>query len=124
MKRSITHCINAATADTNSGWLPIAGAVKVSFFFTRSVHTSGNTVFSIDVAPEKDGTGGADYAKLVTNVTNTNAQNLTRVASVTLSSATTSYVSMSPEDVGGYVRVTADVTTDGTNDVWMIVCRD
>lgn len=118
--RTITRLINGATATTESGWIPVDGAKAVQFYFKRSNHSSGSTAFTVNLSPD-NGTTEVAYNKLITNVTNTNAQQLTRVASVSLSSNTVSVVSMSPEDIGGYVQVVATETTDGTHDAWIVV---
>jgi hypothetical protein len=117
MRRQITKIIDAASVDTTTGGIDILGASKVTLFCKRASHTSGNTVFSATVGVGADSIA---YNKFISNVTNTNAQMPTRVASLTLSSATQGFLTMSPEDVFENIRVTADVTTDGVNTVWLI----
>lgn len=117
MRRQITKIIDAASTDTTTEAIDILGASKVTLFCKRDSHTSGNTVFSAAVGV---GTDSIAYNKFISNTTNTNAQTLTRVASLTLSSATCGFLTMSPEDVFENIRVTADVTTDGVNTVWLI----
>lgn len=111
--------INAVTATTTSEEIVIAGAKKVTFFFTRTNHSAGSTAFSVEVS--LDGTTYVTYNKLISNVTNTNAQTLTRVASVSLNSNTTSTVSMDLTTDAFYcLKVTATETTDGTHTVQML----
>jgi hypothetical protein len=116
-KRKLVKIIDGAIADA-TGKYNILGAKKVVLFCKRSAHTAGNTVFSATV-----GVAGNEitYSKWISNATNTNAQTETRVASLTLSSATSGFLTMSPEDTFDTITVTADVTTDGTNDVWLIL---
>jgi hypothetical protein len=102
--------LNAVTATTTSASFPIGPFGKTSIQFTCANHTAGNGVFTVDVS--NDGVSWVAYNKLTTNVTNTNAQTDTRVASVTLSSNTSSVVSI-PESFA-FIRATVTVTTDGT----------
>lgn len=112
--------ISAATATTTSSEIPIAGAKRITWFFTRANHSSGSTAFDVDVS--LDGTTYVDFNKLISNATNTNAQTLTRVASVTLSSNTSTAVSMDLDhDVFYSMKVTATETTDGTHTAACII---
>lgn len=117
----ILHPINAATATAASGWIPVTGACKVQIVGKRSAHSAGSTAFSVQVAVDEAGTAATAYSKLIDNVTNTNAQQLTRVASKSLAANGTCLLSMSPEDIGGFIKVTATETTDGTHDAWVII---
>lgn len=106
--------LNAVTATTTSEEIVIAGAKKVTFAFKRADHVAGSTTFTVEVS--LDGVNYVAYNKLISNVTNTNAQTLTRVASIALSSNTTSLVSMDLEHDSFYsMRVTATEATDGTH---------
>lgn len=90
------------------------GAKKITWQFTRANHAAGSTAFSVEVS--LDGTNFIAYNRLVTNVTNTNAQTLTRVASVSLAANGSAIASMDL-DSDSYLemRVTATETTDGTH---------
>lgn len=106
--------LNAVTATTTSAVISCKGAKRITWFFKRANHSSGNTVFSVDVSI--DGTNFVDYNKLISNVANSNVQDITRVASVTLSSNTTEMYSMDlTNDVIDSLKVTATETTDGTH---------
>lgn len=83
---------------------------KASVQFTAASITSGNGVFTVEVS--NDGTNWVVYSRLTTNVTNTNAQTDTRVASVTLSSNGSSVVFI--PDPCAFYRVKVAPTTDGT----------
>jgi hypothetical protein len=109
-----TTPINAATETTTSASIDFEGVRKATWFFTRADHSAGSTAFTVEVS--FDGTTWVGYNKLIDNVTNTNVQDLTRVATVTLSSNTTSTVTMDLEqEAYPFVRVTATETTDGTH---------
>ena len=105
--------LNGVTTTTTSSPANIGGAKKVMFEFTRADHVSGSSDFAIEIS--FDGTTWTEYNKLISNVTNTNAQNLTRVAAPTLSSNTTEIYAMSPEDAAPLVRAKVTEDTDGTH---------
>ena len=118
----ITHAINAATATAVSGWLPITGARAVQIMGKRSANAGGTTTFTVHVSPDGVDANAIAYNKLIDNVTNTNAQTLTRIASKAIANADgLVLLSISPEDIGGFIRITATETTDGTHDAWLIV---
>jgi N-acetyl-beta-hexosaminidase len=110
----VITAIDAVTATTVSEEIVVAGAKKIALMFTRANHSAGSTAFTVEVS--LDGTTYVAYNKLISNATNTNAQTLTRVASVSLASNTSSYVTMDLEHDTIYsIRVTATETTDGTH---------
>lgn len=106
--------INAVTATTTSDPIPLEGVKRATLFFTRANHSAGSSAFSVSVSA--DNTTYVTYNKLIGNVTNTNAQNVTRVSAITLSSDTTDTVSMDLQnDTYAYMKVTVTETTDGTH---------
>lgn len=113
------YTIQGATATTTGAAIRIANALKVVLVGKRSAHSSGSTAFSLEVS--NDGTNWITYNKLISNVTNTNAQTLTRVASFSLAANGVAFATMSPEDGFEFARVTATETTDGTHDAWLYV---
>lgn len=115
MKRPTTiKLLDAVTATTTSSEFSLEGAKRVSFQFTRANHSSGSSAFAVTVSI--DGINYVTYNKLVDNVTNTNAQTLTRVASVSLASNTSKVYSMDLQhDYFKYAKVTVTETTDGTH---------
>lgn len=116
----VVTLINAATVDKTSDSLDIAGARKVTLLFRRGTHTSGNTVFSVTASMDDITYITANI--LIDNVTNTNAQTLTRVASSTLSTATEKMYALDLTSFGfRYIKAVTDVTTDGANTVKALV---
>lgn len=105
--------LNVVTATTTSNAIPVEGAKKVSLRLTRASHSAGSTTFT--VTGSIDGTNFTALNNIVTDVTNTNAQTITRVASVALSSNTSQLVSL---DLTHYtlkaVKVVATIATDGS----------
>lgn len=108
---------DSTTGRIDNGYLVIAGADAVTFTFGRSSSVggaSGTSTFYVDVSP--DGTTWIDANKLITNVANTNAQTLTRVASVALTgTSSASYALDLSTDTYYAVRCVVVETTDGTH---------
>jgi hypothetical protein len=107
--------LNDVTASTDSAAQIIAGAKKITLFLKRSNHSAGSSAFKVQLSID-GGTTWVDYNGLITNVTNTNAQTLTRVGSVTLSSDTSSIVAVDLAHYNAHLmRVVVTETTDGTH---------
>lgn len=122
MNPEVIIALNAVDATTTSNAIDIQGAKKISLVFTRTNHSAGSSAFSVDVS--LDGTTWIAFNKLISNVTNTNAQMLTRVSSVSLASNTSSVVDMDLA-TGTYskMRVTATETTDGNHTAKVMIER-
>lgn len=116
--RRVIKVIDAVSTDKTANSVSILGAKKVVLFCKISGHSSGNTVFSATVGV---GTDQVTYNKWISNVTNTNAQNETRVASLTLNANGSGFLTMSPEDTFDTIVVSSDVTTDGVSSAWLIL---
>jgi len=99
------------TSTTSAGFAPqgVGSSAQASIQLVASSITSGNGVFTIEVS--NDGSNWTAYNRITTNVTNTNAQTDTRVASVTLSSNTSSVVTI--PDPYAFYRVKCVVSVDG-----------
>lgn len=100
----------------DNGYFVIAGADQASLFFQRTTGggNAGTSTFNVQVT--YDGSTWVDYNKLITNVTNTNAQMPTRVSSVALIGTSTSMVSMDLQNDSVYaVRCIVVEATDGTH---------
>lgn len=108
--------INAVTATTVSAPIDIKGAKRITLALTRADHSAGSSAMSVEVTI--DGTNWITFNKLISNVTNTNAQTLTRVASVSIAANGTVMATMDlDQDVFSQMRITATETTDGTHTV-------
>ena len=122
IRPELIKAIDAVTATTVSEPINIENAEKISLIFTRANHSAGSTAFSVEVS--LDGITYVAFNKLITNVTNTNAQTKTRVASVSLASNTSSIVAMDLEnDIFRWMRITATETTDGTHTAKALIQR-
>jgi hypothetical protein len=122
IRPELIKAIDAVTATTVSDPINIENAEKISLIFTRANHSAGSTAFSVEVS--LDGSTYVAFNKLISNATNTNAQTLTRVASVSLASNTSSIVAMDLEnDIFRWMRITATETTDGTHTAKALIQR-
>lgn len=104
--------ITATVANTSGLPIDLSKRQLKSIQFTCANHTSGNGAFGVEVS--NDGTNWVVYNRLVSNVTNTNAQTDTRVAAPTLSTNTSAIYFMPEQDLFRYLRVFCAVTTDGS----------
>lgn len=106
--------LDAVTATTTSDAMDVKYAKKITFLFTRSNHSSGSSTFTVEGSI--DGSTYVALNKLVTNVTNTNAQTPVRVASVALSANGSAMVSLDMQyDAYTHIKVTVTEVTDGTH---------
>lgn len=104
--------LSGVTATTTSKAISILGAKRITLMLTRANHTSGTSAFKVQVS--LDEATFVDLNKLIDNVTNTNAQTLTRVLTKTLSSATSDTVSVDMDgNIYKEMRVVGTITTDG-----------
>jgi len=113
--------IDEKTATFTSAAINIEDAEKVVLVCNRADHSSGSSAFTAQVSV--DGTNYIDYKKWISNANNTNAQGLTRVTTLTLSSNTTDFLTMSPEDGFKDIKVKVTETTDGTHSAWLFIQR-
>lgn len=113
--------LNAVTATTTSNAFEIGSAVGVSLQFVASAVSSGNGVFTVLVS--NDGVNYIAYNRLISNVTKTNAQTDTHVASVTLSSDTNAMAFIPASDAIKFIKVVVTRTTDGTYSANLFVRR-
>lgn len=105
--------INAVTSTTTSAGYDVSMREKLSLqFVTSGVSGGGSATYTVDVSD--DNVNWVAYNRLTTNVTNTNAQTDTRVASVAQSSNTTAIVFFPIGDYFQFIRVTATVVATAT----------
>ena len=88
--------VTATTTQATTTSVSIAGAKKVQAYFKYTNPTGtgfATSTFSIEVSPD-GGTSWYDFNKLISNVSNTNAQMITRVDSLTASATTSATYAM------------------------------
>ncbi len=124
MKRpELVKVITAVTATTVSEPVNIEDAEKVTLVLTRENHSAGASAVSVEVSV--DGVNYVTFNKLISNVTNTNVQDKTRVASASLAANGHLAVALDLEnDIFRYMRVTVTETTDGTHTVKALIQRN
>ena len=110
--------LNAVVATTTSNPFNIEGLKRVGLQFLAASITSGNGVFTVDGTI--DGINWVALNMLIDNVTNTNVQNPTRVASKTLSSNSSVLVWLDNFLGLKAIRVKVTRTTDGAYSAFAI----
>jgi len=119
MKKLIT-VLDAVTATTTSSAQVVSGAKKITFFFTRANHSAGSSTFK--VSGSIDGTTFVDLNSLIEDLTNTNAQNYTRTATVALSANGTKVAGLDLTHLGyEAIKVTVTEGVDGTHSCSMLI---
>jgi hypothetical protein len=113
MDKLSVRLINAVSATTTSDGVDVSSFSKLSLQFSVTDVATGNGVYTVDVSND-NGTTWVPYNRLISNVTNTNVQTDTKVASVTLNtSATKAMVFIPTDDKFQMLRVTVTYTTAG-----------
>jgi hypothetical protein len=130
--------LDAVTATTTSSKFWVGGARRIGIMLRRADHSSGSSAFAVkgSLEPYGIGNGGADAVgnklggtavtmtalnMLIDNVTNTNAQTLTRVNGKTLSADGDAFLWLSPECLVNWLEITVTETTDGTHSAWIAI---
>lgn len=110
----VTKLEDAIQATNTPVALKVAGAKKLAIYFAEGGtvnNRSGALTFTVSF---DGGVTYVAYNMVIDNVTNTNAQNLTRIASKTLNSVSSAILFFSPETLGAITHIKALCTvTDG-----------
>lgn len=117
----------AVTATTTSAGTYVGNATKMAILLTAAAISSGNGAFTFEVSMDPVGTASPTwlaYNRMVDNVTNTNAQTDTRVASKTLSSNTSALLFVPDADMFSLFRTIVTRTTDGTYSAKLLIQTD
>lgn len=125
----VIRALNAVTGTTTSNEIYIGDFKRVAVLYRAASITSGNGAFTVKGGFATDGDAGTDptmtaYNMLVDNLTNTNAQTLTRVNSKTLSSNIDALLWLTVEAPVTHMTITCTVTTDGVYSAWLIGWED
>ena len=113
----IITALNAISEDTTSSAIDVTGAKAIAIQYTEAGSVNNRSgVLSVTISP--DASTFSTCNMLIDNVTNTNSQTLTRVATKTRATVGTDIVWLSPEILGALVqlKVAVDVT-DGASPV-------
>lgn len=106
---------SAITDDATSGAIEVAGARGVGIIFTEA-GTVNNRQADLTITVSGDGTNFYAYSMLISNATNTNGQDFTRIATKNRAGAGTDILWLTPETLGGltHLKVALDVTDGDT----------
>ena len=104
--------LDAVVVDTTGDAVNIEGKRGLGVQLQCANHSQGNGVFTFEGTI--DGKNWVALNVMIDNLTNTNAQGYTRVATKTLSSDTTILLWLDDAIALKAFRVVVDVTTDGT----------
>lgn len=109
--------LNAVSATTASAGIDIEGAKKVTLGLNvANVYGTGYATSTFTVQVSVDGTNYISYSKLVDNLTNSNSQNLTRVANHVIDTNASDFLSLDLEhDTFKYLKVTDTITGTTTS---------
>ena len=106
--------LDAVTATTTSEKIYVEDAKKITLILTRANHDSGSSAFS--VLASIDGTTYITINSMIEDLANTNAQNYTRVASITLASDGNTLAAVDcKNNQYKYIKIKVTETTDGTH---------
>lgn len=107
--------LDAVTATTTSAAIDVQYAEKITLLLTRANNAGGTSTFS--VSGSIDGTTYVTLNSLIEDVTNTNAQNYVRTASVAIANADgNKIVAVDLENNSfKFIKVTVTETSDGTH---------
>lgn len=122
----VEKALDAVTATTTSNNIFVGDAERVAILITRANHSAGSSAFTFAGGISSGAVGEAPTTvalnTLIDNVTNTNAQTLTRVAGKTLSSNTSALLWLDLETTPvQYLNATVTETTDGTHSCWFLI---
>jgi hypothetical protein len=106
--RELLSAVTATSAYTANKSEVVAGAKKIAVQFVGSAAIADRSGV-LKLYGTLDGTNWAQLNVLVSNTANTNAQNLTRVASVTRNAAGNDLIIIDPAIVGALREIKADI---------------
>ena len=111
--KTVLHDAIVETATSSA--ISIAGVRGVGIQITATGITTRSTVLTITVSMD-GGTTYQAYSRLVSNATNTNVQNVTRVASVTQGATGTTIFWLDPTTLAGltHFKAVATITDSGS----------
>ena len=123
MGPKVITALTAVTTTTTSGNIWVGNYKKIAILVRAASITSGNGVFTVKGGFAESPSTSPTFTALNTlidNVTNTNGQQLTRVASKTLSGNGDAFLWLSPETPVTHLQVIGTVTTDGAYSAFVI----
>jgi len=123
LKTRIITALNAVTATTTSNKFYVGGARRIGLLVRRADHVAGSTAFTVKGSMETPETVTPTMTALnimIDNVTNSNVQTLTRIATKTLSANGDAFLWFDPFFFINFLEITATETTDGTHSAFIV----
>lgn len=116
--------LDAVTATTVSNKIYVGGSERIAIQLRRADHSSGSSAFTIKVSCEPASTVTPTMTALnlwIDNVTNTNAQTLTRVVGKTLAANGDAFLFLDEFAIINWIEITVTETTDGTHSAFVLL---
>lgn len=131
-KTRVIRVLNGVTTTGAQTTNPVyvGEAVRIGVLVRVASHTSGNTVFSFKAGMEQGMSEDTAtptmtaFNMMIDNVTNTNAQNPTRVASKTVSANGDSLLWVDPACQINWFEVDYNTTTDGAASIFILLQQE
>jgi hypothetical protein len=121
----VITALDAVVDTTTSNKFYVGGAKRIGILGRRADNSGGTTTFSVKTSMEPEDTVTptmTTFNLLIDNVTNTNTQNFTRVASKAIANANGDiFLWVDPSALVNWISVTATETSDGTHSALIIV---
>lgn len=116
--------LSASTSAQTGKAIYVGDSEVIGVLFRRSEHTAGNSAFTVKASMDDVSATSPTLTALnmmIDNVTNTNAQNLTRTNGKTLSAAGDAFMWLDPSVKLGWLQINCTNTTDGKSQAWVIL---
>ena len=116
--------LNAVKATTTSNKFYVGNAKKIALLFRRADHSAGSSAFTVKASLDDGNTVTPVMTALnllIDNVTNSNAQQLTRVNGKTLSANGDALLFLDPAIHVNWLEIKVTETTDGTHSAFIII---
>lgn len=120
----VITALDAVTATTVSKKFFVGDASRIALLVRRANHSSGSTAFSVKISCDPVTTVTpvmTTYNMLIDNLTNTNGQMPTRIASKSLAADSDAYLFFDDFVKFNWIEITATETTDGTHSAFILV---
>jgi hypothetical protein len=120
----VITALDAVVATTTSNKFFVGGAKRIAFLFRRAAHSAGSSLFTVNIGLESEDTVTPTMTAtnmLIDDLTNTNTQNLTRVANHNLAANGDAILYLDPVVLCNWISVTVTQTTDGTHSAWIVL---
>lgn len=123
-RKTITAINASSAASVTSNNIYVGDAKRIGILLRRTNHTSGSGAFTVTASMEAADTVTPTMTAInmiVDNVTNTNAQNFTRINGKTLSSNTDALLWLDTNCIVNFLSIAVTRTTDGTHSAFILI---